>query len=82
MRWFILRTKLDFCYIRVWACGNQVTGKEIVEVGDKRTLTGKKIDCNHKWNRVNIFKLEGKYYHCRRCNNVIDDYYSRLKKNN
>jgi hypothetical protein len=33
----------------------------------------RKIDCNHNWKQVHIFKLEGIYYHCKQCNNVVDD---------
>ena len=37
----------------------------------KESISRKKIDCKHNWHKVNIFKLEGNYYHCRKCNNVI-----------
>jgi hypothetical protein len=40
----------------------------------QENLTGKKVYCNHKWNLVHLFKLEGEYYHCRRCNNVINKF--------
>jgi hypothetical protein len=44
----------------------------------QENLMGKKVvDCNHKWNPVHLFKLKGEYYHCRRCNNVIDGFYYR-----
>jgi hypothetical protein len=56
----------------------QETTKSLLinQIEAKRSFIGKKIDCNHKWNPVHIFKLEGEeYYHCRRCNNVIDGSY-------
>jgi hypothetical protein len=49
----------------------------INQIESKESITGKKGNCNHRWNRVNIFKLEGKYYHCKKCNNVVDGHYYR-----
>jgi hypothetical protein len=40
----------------------------------KEAITRKKIDCKHTWKKVKIFKLEGNYYHCRKCNNVVTEY--------
>jgi hypothetical protein len=40
----------------------------------KEGFARKKIDCKHTWNKVKIFKLEGNYYHCRKCNNVVTEY--------
>jgi predicted transcriptional regulator len=49
----------------------------INQIESKESFSGKKINCNHSWNRVHIFKLKGEYYHCRRCNNVVDGHYYR-----
>lgn len=37
----------------------------------KESFGRKKIECDRNWQKVNIFKLKGNYYHCRKCNNAI-----------
>lgn len=47
----------------------------------KENWLQRRIECNHNWKQVHIFNLEGIYYHCRKCSNVIDEYeLNRIRK--